>query len=148
MGGTLPTRSRGEGNLRETDKDSPVYVSLLGPAGHEHAGLAAVNMAWAPRVRAHQAGLSISSAPPASSGDRRTSTGSRLTPHPQEMERRGGATTWHHPPPHDVAQLAVARLAEYCRSNGPTEAGRVSAYFVYHLDERALGEALNAENEQ
>ena len=144
-GGDLPDLIAWEGNLRETDKDSPVYVSLLGPAGHEHAGLAAVNMAWAFEFGPIRPGYFIFSAtrlvggPPDLYGD------------PADTIRRKwnaeGATTWHHPLPHDVAQLAVARLAEYCRSNGPTE--RVGpVYFVYHLDERALGEALNAENEQ
>jgi hypothetical protein len=46
--------------------------------------------------------------------------------------------------PPAVAQLAVARLAASCRALAPVE--RVGpVYFVYRLDEEALGRALGRE---
>jgi hypothetical protein len=144
-GGDLPDLVAWERNLRATDRDSPVYVSLLGPAGHEHAGLAAVNMAWAFEFGPIRPGYFIFSATRLVGGP------PDLYGEPADTVRRKwnveGAAAWRRPLPHEVAQLAVARLAEYCRSIEPTE--RVGpVYFVYHLDEKALGDALNTDNER
>jgi hypothetical protein len=144
-GGDLPDLIAWEKNLRATDTDSPVYVSLLGPAGHEHAGLAAVNMAWAFEFGPIKPGYFIFSAtrlvggPPDLYGDPVERIGRKW-----DVE---GAGVWRNPLPHEVAQLAVARLAVSCRSMEPTE--RIGpVYFVYHLDEKALGQALDRQNEQ
>jgi hypothetical protein len=144
-GGDLPDLVAWEKNLRATDRDSPVYVSLLGPAGHEHAGLAAVNMAWAFEFGPIRPGYFVFSATRLVGGP------PDLYGEPSENIRRKwnveGASAWRRPLPHDVAQLAVARLAQSCRSLEPTE--RIGpVYFVYHLDGKALDQALGRENEK
>jgi hypothetical protein len=143
-GGDLPDLAAWEAGLRATDRDSPVYVSLLGPPGHEHTGVAAVNMGWAFEFGPVRPGYFVFSA-------------TRLVGGPQEhygewndaLRREWnarGASAWRQPLPHDVAQLAVARLAASCRKLEPSE--RVGpVYFVYHLDEAALDRALSAEGD-
>jgi hypothetical protein len=143
-GGDLPDLIAWEANLRSTDRDSPVYVSLLGPPGHEHTGLAAVNMGWAFEFGPIRPGYFVFSA-------------TRLVGGPQEhygewddaLRREWnekGAGAWRGPLPHDVAQLAVARLAASCRDLQPTE--RVGpVYFVYHLDGAALARALGRDGD-
>jgi hypothetical protein len=143
-GGDLPDLIEWEASLRATDRDSPVYVSLLGPPGHEHTGLAAVNMGWAFEFGPVRPGYFIFSA-------------TRLVGGPQEhygvwndaLRRewnRTGASAWRQPLPHDVAQLAVARLAASCRKLQPSE--RIGpVYFVYHLDDAALARALGPEGD-
>jgi hypothetical protein len=143
-GGDLPDLVAWEANLRSTDRDSPVFVSLLGPPGHEHTGLSAVNMGWAFEFGPVRPGYFIFSA-------------TRLVGGPQEhygewndaLRREWnemGASAWRRPLPHDVAQLAVARLAASCRKLEPTE--RVGpVYFVYHLDDAALGRALGPDGD-
>jgi hypothetical protein len=138
-GGDLPDLAAWVSNLRATDPDSPVYVSLLGPPGHEHTGVAAVNMGWAFEFGSIRPGYFVFSA-------------TRLVGGPQEhygewneaLRREWnakGAGAWRGPLPHDVAQLAVARLAASCRAMEPSE--RIGpVYFVYHLDDAALGRAL------
>jgi Dolichyl-phosphate-mannose-protein mannosyltransferase len=144
-GGDLPDLIAWEKNLRETDPSSPVYVSLLGPAGHEHAGLAAVNMAWAFEFGPIKPGYFVFSATRLVGGP------PDLYGEPSDSIRRKwnveGASGWRRPLPHEVAQLAVARLAQSCRALEPTE--RIGpVYFVYHLDEKALDQALGRENEK
>jgi len=143
-GGDLPELIAWEAGLRSTDRDSPVYVSLLGPPGHEHTGLAAVNMGWAFEFGPVRPGYFVFSA-------------TRLVGGPQEhygewndaLRREWnekGAAAWHGPLPHDVAQLAVARLAASCRALQPSE--RVGpVYFVYHLDGPALERALGRDGD-
>lgn len=143
-GGDLPDLISWERSLRATDRDSPVYVSLLGPAGHEHTGLAATNMGWAFEFGPVRPGYFVFGA-------------TRLVGGPQEyygewndaLRREWnakGAPAWHGPLPHEVAQLAVARLAASCRALTPTE--RVGpVYFVYHLDKGALERALGREGD-
>jgi hypothetical protein len=144
-GGDLPDLVAWEKNLRATDRGSPVYVSLLGPAGHEHAGLPAVNMAWAFEFGPIKPGYFIFSAtrlvggPPDLYGEADYSI--------RQKWNVTGASAWHRPLPHDVAQLAVARLAARCRVLQPTE--RVGpVYFVYYLDQKALEHALSRENDE
>jgi hypothetical protein len=141
-GGDLPDLVAWEAGLRATDRDSPVYVSLLGPAGHEHTGLAAVNMGWAFEFGPVRPGYFIFSA-------------TRLVGGPQEHYgewndalrqewNAKGASAWRQPLPHDVAQLAVARLAASCRRLEPSE--RIGpVYFVYRLDDAALARALGTD---
>jgi hypothetical protein len=143
-GGDLPDLIAWEAGMRATDRDSPVFVSLLGPPGHEHTGLAAVNMGWAFEFGPVRPGYFIFSA-------------TRLVGGPQEhygewndaLRRewnRTGASAWRQPLPHDVAQLAVARLAASCRALQPSE--RIGpVYFVYHLDDAALARALGPEGD-
>jgi hypothetical protein len=143
-GGDLPDLVAWEAGLRASDRDSPVYVSLLGPPGHEHTGLAAVNMGWAFEFGPVRPGYFVFSA-------------TRLVGGPQEhygewndaLRREWnekGAGAWRGPLPHDLAQLAVARMAASCRALQPSE--RVGpVYFVYHLDEGALGRALGRDGD-
>jgi hypothetical protein len=141
-GGDLPDLIAWERDLREADRDSPVYVSLLGPAGHEHTGLQAVNMGWAFEFGPIRPGYFVFSATRLAGGplEHYGEWNDKLG---QEW-RSGGASAWHGPLPHALAQLAVARLAASCRDLQPSE--RIGpVYFVYHLDEKALERALDGD---
>jgi 4-amino-4-deoxy-L-arabinose transferase-like glycosyltransferase len=138
-GGDLPDLIAWEAGLRKADRDSPLFVCLLGPPGHEHFGLPATNMEWAFENGRIRAGYFVFGA-------------TRLVGGPVEFYGQwseklrhewnvDGAPAWRGPLPHTLAQLAVARLAASCRRLAPTE--RIGpVYFVYHLDEGALERAL------
>src|ERR1017187_6634101 len=138
-GGDLPELIAWERDLRKTDRDSPLFVCLLGPPGHEHYGLPATNMEWAFENGGVRAGYFVFGA-------------TRLVGGPAEFYGQwseklrhewnvDGAPAWHGPLPHTLAQLAVARLAASCRRLAPAE--RIGpVYFVYRLDEGALERAL------
>jgi hypothetical protein len=138
-GGDLPDLIAWDGELRASDRDSPVFVSLLGPIGHEHSGLDATNLDWAfgnGRIRPGYfvfGATRLLGGPPEFYGE----WNERLV----REWNAAGASAWHGPLPHRVAELAVARLAASCRRLTPT--ARIGpVYFIYHLDERALEQAL------
>ncbi len=141
-GGDLPDLVAWEDRLRIADPKAPVFVSLLGPVGHEHFGLDATNMDWAFENGRIRPGYFVFSA-------------TRLAGGPAEQYGRPpdairqdwsaiGRTDWATEMPHRVAELAVAQLAATCRATSPFE--RVGAvYFVYRLDQGALSRALGPE---
>jgi hypothetical protein len=138
-GGDLPQLAAWEEGLRTRDKDSPVYVCLLGPSGFEHVGVHAADMAYAFELGRVEPGYFVFGA-------------TRLEGGPWSLYgawngaaagdwNANGADAWHAPLRRRLAQLAVARLAASCRAMAPTE--RIGpVYFVYHLDAAALEAAL------
>ncbi|HEY1765253.1 MAG TPA: phospholipid carrier-dependent glycosyltransferase [Opitutaceae bacterium] len=142
-GGDLPDLVAWEASLRTSDQTSPLFVSLLGPVGHEHSGLNATNLDWAFENGRIRAGYFVFGA-------------TRLAGGPPEFYGRWdqaladewaerGASSWRGPVPHHLAELAVARLAASCRSLVPTE--RIGPiYFVFRLDQAALDRALGVSN--
>ncbi len=140
-GGDLPDLIAWETSLRKTDPTAPVFVSLVGPVGHEHFGLAATNMDWAFENGGIRPGYFIFSA-------------TRLAGGPAEFFGRWddslgnewnaqGVRSGLRPLPHRLAELAVARLAASCRQLPSTE--RIGpVYFAFRLDKEALGRALAA----
>lgn len=139
-GGDLPDLISWERELRATGSAAPVYVSLLGPPGHEHSGLAATNLDWAFANGIIRPGYYVFGAtrlvggPPGLYGE----WDEKL----RDKWNLNGASAWHGPLSYEMAQLAVARLAASCRRLQPTlRIGPV--YFVYHLDEGELERALD-----
>ncbi len=138
-GGDLPELIGWERALRQADPVTPVYVSLLGPPGQEHFGLAASDLGTAFERGQVRAGYFVFSA-------------TRLVGGPvglygqwgdslRDAWDATGATRWRGPLPRKLAWLGVARLAASCRLLEPTE--RIGpVYFVYHLDDHALAQAL------
>jgi 4-amino-4-deoxy-L-arabinose transferase-like glycosyltransferase len=140
-GGDLPDLVAWEANLRTSDQAAPLFVSLLGPVGHEHSGLRALNLDWAfenGRVRPGYfvfGATRLTGGPPAFYG--------RWDPELATEWSAQGASAWRGPMPHPLAELAVARLAASCRGLVPTE--RIGpVYFVFRLDQAGLDRALGA----
>lgn len=140
MGGDLPDLVAWEANLRSSDQVSPLFVSLLGPVGHEHSGLNATNLDWAFENGRIRPGYYAFGA-------------TRLAGGPPEFYGRwdaalakewseSGAAIWSGPLSHHLAELAVARLAASCRALVPAE--RVGpVYFIFRFDEAGLEAALD-----
>ena len=142
-GGDLPDLIAWEGDLRKTDRDSPLFVCLLGPPGHEHFGLPATNLEWAFENGRVRAGYFVFGATRLVGGP--TDLYGEWSERLRQEWNAEGASAWHGPLPHAVAQLAVARLAASCRRLRPSE--RVGpVYFVFHLDERGLERALGRDD--
>lgn len=144
-GGDLPDLISWERELRASGSTAPVYVSLLGPPGHEHSGLAATNLDWAFANGIIRPGYFVFGAtrlvggPPGLYGE----WDEKL----RDEWNRDGASAWHGPLSYEMAQLAVARLAASCRHLRPAQ--RIGpVYFVYHLDERDLERALAGDSER
>jgi len=138
-GGDLPGLIAWERNLRTTDRSSPVYVSLLGPPSHEHFGLAATNMDWAFENGRVGPGYFVFGATRLVGGP--LGMYGKWTERLRDEWNDEGAPSWPGALPHGIAELAVARLAASCRRLSPTE--RIGpVYFVYRLNEGALGRAL------
>jgi hypothetical protein len=138
-GGDLPGLIEWEHDLRRRDSSSPVYVSLLGPPGHEHSGLTATNLEWAFTEGVVRPGYFVFGATRLVGGP--VDLFGEWGEHLREEWNEKGASAWHGALPPAVAQLAVARLAASCRGMRPAE--RIGpVYFVYHLDNKALESAL------
>jgi hypothetical protein len=138
-GGDLPALAAWERELRKTDRVSPLYVSLLGPPGHEHFGLPATNMDWAFENGRVRPGYFVFGATRLVGGP--LGVYGKWTESLRDEWNNEGAPAWPGGLPHPVAQLAVARLAASCRRQPPSE--RIGpVYFVYHLSENALARAL------
>ena len=142
-GGDLPGLIAWEKDLRATDRATPLFVCLLGPPGHEHFGLHATNMEWAFENGRVRAGYFVFGATRLEGGP--TDLYGEWTDQLRRIWNAEGASAWRGPLAHAVTQLAVARLAASCRGMQPTE--RIGpVYFVYRLDEGALGRALGRDD--
>jgi len=138
-GGDLPDLVAWERDLRRTDRNTPLFVCLLGPPGHEHFGLPATNMEWAFENGRIRAGYFVFGATRLVGGP--TEFYGQWSEKLRHQWNVDGVPAWRGPLPHALAQLAVARFAASCRRLAPTE--RVGpVYFIYRLDERALERAL------
>ncbi len=138
-GGDLPDLIAWEDRLRTVDPKTPIFVSLLGPVGHEHFGLAATNMDWAFENGQIRPGYFVFSATRLAGGP--SAFYGRWDPQLDDEWKAQGLPTGLQPLPHRQAELAVARLAASCRRLTPTE--RIGpVYFVFRLDREALGRAL------
>ncbi|HMD60719.1 MAG TPA: glycosyltransferase family 39 protein [Opitutaceae bacterium] len=141
-GGDLPDLIAWERNMRTADRDTPLFVCLLGPPGHEHFGLPATNMEWAFENGRIRAGYFVFGATRLVGGP--TELYGEWTETMRRQWVAEGSPAWRGPLPHPLAQLAVARIAASCRRLKPDE--RIGpVYFVYRLDERALERALGAD---
>jgi hypothetical protein len=115
----------------------------MGPPGHEHFGLKATNMDWAFENGLVRPGYFIFGATRLEGGP--LGLYGEWTERLRNEWNARGAPAWPGPMPHDLAELAVARLAASCRKLAPTE--RVGpVYFIYRLDEKALEQALGRED--
>ena len=120
------------------DQDVPVYIHYLGPPGLSCYGLKAMELSeafWGGKIRP---GYFIFSATRLMGGPD-IMYGQMTEEHIDSWNR--AAPYWQKPLRMPWNDLAVARLAEYCRSRTPTE--RIGpVYFVFRLDEKDLQTAL------
>ena len=137
-GGDLDQVVAWQKKLPAQDRDVPVYIHYLGPPGLTCYGLKALDMAeafWTAKVRP---GYFIYSATRLMGGPD-IMYGKMTEEHINTWNK--AAPYWNGPLRSPWNELAVGRLAEYCRSRAPTE--RIGpVYFVFRLDEQDLQAAM------
>lgn len=138
-GGDVPDLVAWQKQLPATERNVPVFLSVLGPPYFTEYGLEAEPVTHALEHGRLRAGYYVFSATRLEGG-----TGpydGAWTPEREAEWQKIGAPHWHQPLEENAAALGASQLAAYCRTQIP--ARRIGpVYFVFRLDERALEAAM------